>query len=103
MQLRLVAGPFDDAAEAAKTCAILTTANRPCETTVFDGQRLALKVEPAAAATAATPAPAKPAPRKRAAPKHQEQTEQVPPPKPAEEPAPPPKPPSPLSSLLGIR
>jgi hypothetical protein len=43
MQLRLVAGPLSDAAAAAKICAILTESNRSCETTVFDGQRLALK------------------------------------------------------------
>jgi outer membrane biosynthesis protein TonB len=100
MQLRLVAGPLTDAAEAAKICAALTASNRPCETTIFDGQRLALKAEPAADAA---PAPAKPAPRKRAAPKHQEHTEQAPPPKPVEEPPPPPKPQSSLSSFLGIR
>jgi len=43
MQLRLVAGPLSDAAAAAKICATLTESNRSCETTVFDGQRLALK------------------------------------------------------------
>lgn len=100
MQLRLVAGPITDAAEAAKICAALTESNRPCETSIFDGQRLALKAEPAADAA---PAPAKPAPRKRAAPKHQERTELAPPPKPVEEPAPAPKPQSSLSSFLGIR
>ena len=49
MQLRLVAGPFDDAAAAAKMCAGL--GERPCETTVYDGQRLTLKPgdEPAVA------------------------------------------------------
>jgi hypothetical protein len=50
MQLRLVAGPFDDAAAAAKICADM--GERPCETTVYDGQRLMLKPgeEPAVAA-----------------------------------------------------
>ncbi len=43
LQLRLVAGPIGDAAAAAKICATLSESNRPCETTVFDGQRLALK------------------------------------------------------------
>jgi hypothetical protein len=43
MQLRLVAGPLSDAAAAAKICATLTESDRSCETTVFDGQRLALK------------------------------------------------------------
>jgi hypothetical protein len=50
MQLRLVAGPLTDAAAAAKICAGLIESERPCETTVFDGQRLAMN-EPAAAAT----------------------------------------------------
>jgi hypothetical protein len=50
MQLRLVAGPLGDAAGAAKICAALTASERICETTVFDGQRLAMKSdEPAAA------------------------------------------------------
>lgn len=53
MQLRLVAGPFADAAAAAKLCAHLTESKRACETSVFDGQRLALQSEkkPASAAT----------------------------------------------------
>lgn len=43
MQLRLVAGPLADAAEAAKVCAsVLTESNRPCETTVYEGQRLSM-------------------------------------------------------------
>ncbi len=42
MQLRLVAGPLTDAAAAAKICAGMIENDRPCETTVFDGQRLAL-------------------------------------------------------------
>jgi hypothetical protein len=50
MQLRLVAGPLTDAAAAAKICAGLTENQRPCETTVFDGQRLAMN-DPADAAT----------------------------------------------------
>lgn len=41
MQLRLVAGPLSDAAEAARLCAgFLTESNRPCETAVYEGQRL---------------------------------------------------------------
>jgi hypothetical protein len=43
MQLRLVAGPLSDAGAAAKICASLVENERPCETAVFDGQRLALK------------------------------------------------------------
>ena len=42
MQLRLAAGPLQDAATAAKICAALAEARRGCETTVFDGQRLAM-------------------------------------------------------------
>ncbi len=52
IQLRLVAGPLGDAAAAAKICAGLIENQRTCETTVFDGQRLAMKAgEPAATAT----------------------------------------------------
>jgi hypothetical protein len=51
IQLRLVAGPLGDAAAAAKICAGLIENQRTCETTVFDGQRLAMKAdEPAATA-----------------------------------------------------
>ena len=32
MQLRLVAGPLNDAGAAAKICAVLTENKRPCET-----------------------------------------------------------------------
>lgn len=42
MQLRLGAGPLQDAATAAKICAALAEARRGCETAVFDGQRLAM-------------------------------------------------------------
>lgn len=46
MQLRLVAGPLADAAEAAKICAgLLTESNRACETSVYEGQRLNLTGE----------------------------------------------------------
>jgi hypothetical protein len=43
---------------AAKICATLVESQRPCETTVFDGQRLSLQAEE-------PPAAVKPAPRKR--------------------------------------
>ena len=51
MQLRLVAGPFNDAAAAAQVCASLAVHQRPCETSIYDGQRLTLKPsdEPAVA------------------------------------------------------
>lgn len=59
LQLRLVAGPLTDAAAAAKICASLAENDRSCETTVFDGQRLSVRVvsEPAPAAMP-TPRPA---------------------------------------------
>jgi hypothetical protein len=56
MQLRLVAGPLGDAAAAARICAVLLEGKRTsCETTVFDGQQLALKDDepPASARPAA--------------------------------------------------
>ncbi|WP_456756656.1 hypothetical protein [Bradyrhizobium sp. USDA 4011] len=61
MQLRLVAGPLNDAGTAARICAGLSLVQRTCETAIYDGQRLAL-TEP--------PAGAKPAlPHRRAAPR----------------------------------
>ena len=59
MQLRLVAGPLNDAGAAARICAVLTENNRPCETTIFDGQRLSLKSDDL------PPTTAKPPPRRR--------------------------------------
>jgi hypothetical protein len=59
MQLRLVAGPLHDAGAAARICAVLTENNRPCETTIFDGQRLSLKSDDP------PPTAAKPPPRRR--------------------------------------
>ena len=63
MQLRLVAGPLNDAAAAAKICATLIESQRSCETTVFDGQRLTMKADDPPAA--AKPAAAKPAAHRR--------------------------------------
>jgi hypothetical protein len=67
MQLRLVAGPLTDAAAAAKICATMVENERPCATTVYDGQHLAMKVDDAPASTgtispkaAAEQAPEKP-------------------------------------------
>jgi hypothetical protein len=58
MRLRLVAGPLRDAAGAAKICAVMSENKRPCETAIFDGQRLTMDAnEPAPAA--------KPAPQRR--------------------------------------
>jgi hypothetical protein len=73
MQLRLVAGPLSDAAAAAKICAALIESERPCETSVFDGQRLAIKSD--------DPAPSVRPPRKRNAAKRVSNEESVPKPK----------------------
>ena len=75
MQLRLVAGPLADAAAAAKICAALLESQRPCETTVFDGQRLAMKAEE-------PPASVKPVPRRRSSAKRAAVVEEPPPQKP---------------------
>jgi hypothetical protein len=79
MQLRLVAGPINDAAAAAKICAAMMANDRTCTTTVFEGQRLTMNADepmPAMPAAAATqPADAnsapdiKPAGQRRYAPK----------------------------------
>ncbi|MGJ4947321.1 hypothetical protein [Bradyrhizobium sp. HKCCYLS20291] len=67
MQLRLGAGPLGDAAAAARICAALAEQQRPCETTVYDGQRLAIRDEPDASETVkpAVPAMQKPLPAQR--------------------------------------
>ncbi len=65
MQLRLVAGPLNDAAAAAKICAALVESQRTCETAVFDGQRLAIKADEPAASE--KPAATKPVVRRRRA------------------------------------
>ena len=87
MQLRLVAGPLTDAAAAAKICAVMVENERPCQTTVFDGQRLAMSDEPAAHPETAVekPAPTKPASGKTGWRRHggsKRVVEEVPPPKP---------------------
>lgn len=101
MQLKLAAGPLHDAAEAAKICAALTeSGKRTCETTVFDGQRLAMGKEevPPAAEGKQPPAAAeggKSTSYKRYYPKHSSKKEEPPPP-------PPPQQSSTFSSLFGI-
>ena len=57
MQLRLVAGPLNDAGAAARICAVLTENKRGCETAIFDGQRLSLKGDDPPPASTAKPAP----------------------------------------------
>jgi hypothetical protein len=86
MQLRLVAGPLSDAAAAAKICAALIESERPCTTSLFDGQRLAVN-----SGDPVPPAPARPV-RKRAAAKRVSSEEQPAQPKP-----------STMSSTLGAR
>ncbi len=109
MQLRLVAGPISNAAAAAKICAGMIANDRPCSTTVFEGQRLAVNTdEPAAAVDARADAKsdartdakadgkpasaAKPAMHRHYTPKHAEKDE------PAEKPEP-----STLSLIFGKR
>jgi len=73
MQLRLAAGPLHDAAAAAKICASLVETERPCETTVFDGQRLAMSADEMQAPLAGGPASAMksaPNPYRRNTPRH---------------------------------
>ncbi|MGN6309263.1 MAG: hypothetical protein ACTHNN_06860 [Xanthobacteraceae bacterium] len=49
VELRLIAGPLDDAARAAGICAAITASRHSCATTTFEGQQLAMGAEPAAA------------------------------------------------------
>jgi hypothetical protein len=83
LQLRLVAGPLSDAAAAARICAGLAENDRLCETSVFDGQRLALK-----AATEGSPSPAARPARKRTSTRHSRHEEPAPAPQPAPQPPP---------------
>ena len=41
VELRLVAGPFNNAASAARVCAAIANSGALCQPTLFDGQRLA--------------------------------------------------------------
>ena len=68
MQLRLVAGPLNDAGAAAKICAALTENKRNCETAIFDGQRLSVTGDdPAPPPAASKPSSRRRSPMKRAA------------------------------------
>ncbi|QLH71693.1 SPOR domain-containing protein [Rhodopseudomonas palustris] len=97
-QLRLVAGPIADAAAAAKVCAALGSADRACEASVYDGQRLPM----AAPASAPQAAPQRPVRRHRERVTLQQPEPPPPPPAQAQD-APPPPRPATLSSFLGIR
>jgi hypothetical protein len=92
MQLRLVAGPLGDAAAAARICAALTERQKTCETTVFDGQRLAMQTDEPPDSIKPADASAKPVAHRRGVAKHPATPE-------------PPKKPevSTLSALLGRR
>ena len=63
MQLRLVAGPLNDAGAAARICAILAENHHSCDTAIFDGQRLSMRTDDP------PPVTTKPTPRKRGTPK----------------------------------
>jgi hypothetical protein len=98
MQLRLAAGPLQDAAAAAKICAALLESERGCETTVFDGQRLAMaadEAQPPPAGAKAAPA-IKPMPVKRGYYTRHAKKDDAPPP-----PSPPKQDSSVLSSWFG--
>jgi hypothetical protein len=43
VELRLLAGPFANAEAAARACAALEARKVPCQTAVYEGQRLALR------------------------------------------------------------
>lgn len=91
MQLRLAAGPLHDAATAARICAALMENKRACETTVFDGQHLAMasgEAEPALR----PPAEIKPASRHSNYPKRSKKDDTPPKPEPS----------STLSSVFGV-
>lgn len=96
MQLRLGAGPLSNAAAAARICAVMVENHRPCETTVYDGQRLEMPAEDASATTnAGKPGSARPAWHRRSYAKRT--TVEEPPP------APPPPEPTTLSTIFGRR
>ena len=57
VQFRLVAGPFNDAAEAARHCAVWTGRGRACEMSAFEGQRISMQAAPPKQATATPRAP----------------------------------------------
>ncbi len=98
MQLRLVAGPIDDAAAAAKICAGMVENDRPCTTAVFEGQRLTMNADEPVTGADAKPQAADIKPASAANPAtHRHYT-----PKRTAEPAPKPEP-SALSRLFSVR
>jgi hypothetical protein len=100
MQLKLAAGPLHDAAEAARICAALTeSSKRSCETTVFDGQRLAMGNEEAQVAAESKQPPTAAGGKSTSYKRYYRHSSKK------EEPPPPPPPPqtSTFSSLFGIK
>jgi hypothetical protein len=98
MQLRLAAGPLNDAAEAAKICASLVESKRSCETTVFDGQRLAMSADdPIPPVASKPPTQSRQQSYRRYSPRHSKREE------PAPAPAPAPAKPSTFSALFGSK
>jgi hypothetical protein len=96
MQLRLAAGPLNDAAEAARICASLVESKRSCETTVFDGQRLAMSAdELAPPAASKPPTQSRQQSYRRYSPRHSKREEPAP--------ASPPAKPSTFSALFGSK
>ncbi len=94
MQLRLAAGPLPNAADAARICASLIESRRACETTVFDGQRLAMGADEQQAPNGKpAQAPKSSTYSKRYYPKHSKKDDPAPPPKESS---------TSFSSLLGI-
>ncbi|MBR0693411.1 hypothetical protein [Bradyrhizobium lablabi] len=68
MQLRLVAGPLNDAGTAAKICAGLSLNQRPCETAIYDGQRLTMQADEPPPAASKPPQHRRVYPKRAAAP-----------------------------------
>jgi len=94
MQLRLAAGPLPNAADAARICASLVESRRACETTVFDGQRLAMGADEQAPNAKPVQAPRSSTYSKRYYPKHSSKKDDAP--------TPPKESSTSFSSLLGI-
>jgi len=93
LRLHLVAGPLNDAAAAAKLCASLVASRHRCETTLFDGQRLALESPLRARVPQERPrhparSQTRPQARAQAEKRVEEPPQQPQPPQPASEPAP---------------
>lgn len=99
LRLHLVAGPIADAAAAAKLCASLVANRHGCETTVFDGQLLAVRAAPPAA-----PVPAREKSRRKSRAQAEKPVEEPPrQPPPQQQPPPPQQSSGGLMSVFGSR